>query len=186
MVQQGLAGSFEAIVGAGSGSAWAPLAATQQRRLSASAGGLRHAVSDAAPAAAAVQAMPHRAAVSMPASPRGGARARPPQPLNLSSVAGRLQLHQRGGARQAQPQQLSPVLEALLDSVPTPYAARPASAQRQQRQQEPEEIAATPPAPAAELTADDLVDLGNCTRCGVRVAFCAATLLGNGCCHWGV
>lgn len=176
MEQQGLAGSFEAIVSAGSGSAWAPLAATQQRRLSASAGGLRHVVSldaatlerNAAAAAASMQAVPRRAAVSMPASPRGGAHARPPQPLNLQSVAGRLQLHRRAGERKAQPQQLSPVLEALLDSVPTPYvASSAAAAQRQQlqgQQAHQAEPAATPAAPAAELTADDLVDLGNCTR----------------------
>lgn len=175
MEQQSLGGSFEAIVSAGSGSAWAPLAATQQRRLSASTGGLRHVATvdaatlqrDAAAAAASMQAAPRRGAVSMPASPRGGARARPPQPLNLGRVAGRLQLHQRAVERQSQPQQLSPVLEALLDSVPTPYAAPAASlslhAAPVQRAAQ-EEPAATPAAPAAELTADDLVDLGNFTR----------------------
>lgn len=184
---------------AGSGSAWAPLAAKRHR---AGAGGLRHVVSvdaatlqrDAA-AAQAAHATPQRVAFSMPASPRGGAGARPPQPLNLRGVAGRLQVHQRAQEaaqqRQRQAPQLSPVLEALLDSVPTPYAAHLPAAQQQQQerqqaqweqlqweeeQEEVEEIGATPqhlpqhppqqaPAAVGELTADDLVDLGNCTRC---------------------
>lgn len=127
----------------GSGSAWGPLAA-QQERLHASTGlggPLRHAsVDDLALPRASSVAGSKRVAFSLPASPRHSTGSRP-LPLNLQGLTGRLQAHQSADA--ARHQQLSPVLEALLSSVPTP---------------------APPTGASADLAADDLADMADCSR----------------------
>lgn len=168
---QGLRASF--IVSQGSGSAWGPLAA-QHERLRASTGTgtagrlLRHASVDdlalpsARPASSGAGAG-KRVSFSVPASPRhhGADAASRPAPLDLRGVSGRLQAQRSadaavggGGAgvgRPARYQQLSPVLEALLGSVPTPAPARG--------------LGEAGPAGSHELAADDLADMAGCSRC---------------------
>lgn len=153
---QGLSANF--IVSQGSGSAWGPLAA-QGRLLNSSAGILRHASVDAvalqhAAKAAALPPPPgtKHVSFSVPGSPRHAAAAPRPTPLNLRGLTGRLQLHQQQQQVRRQPQQqaLSPVLEALLSSLPTPAPAPRVE----------EHIGRT----AAELAADDLADMATYSR----------------------
>lgn len=154
----GMRASFA--VSQGSGSAWGPLAAQQERMRASTGGGagrpLRYASVDdlALPSARpASSGAGKRVSFSVPASPhRLGADA------DLSSMPGRPQAQQPADAavvgwgaagaagRAARYQQLSPVLESLLGCVPTPAPAGPAGSQ--------------------ELAADDLADMAGCSRCG--------------------
>lgn len=157
--QQGLAASF--LLGQqGSGAAWGPLAA-QQHRLRASTGGIlrsRSSLDGALPPLPAASGADgsKRVSFSVPCSPQrsgmsSGSRA--PPPLNLQAVAGRLQVQPVASRslqheQQARPQhQLSPVLEALLSSLPTP---EPELHHHQQQA-----------AAAGDLAADDLADISD-------------------------
>ncbi|KAI3430710.1 hypothetical protein D9Q98_005298 [Chlorella vulgaris] len=142
--------------------AWGPLAAQRELlQLQASAAQLRISADDLVlpdrPAASLAGGL-RRAAVSLPASPRrsAGGRAAGLPPLDFRSMAGRPPLWQQ---QQQQQQQLSPVLEALLGSVPSPFAPGRAQAAAAGTDRMLLGSVAQPIFGGLEVESEDLVDL---------------------------